>query len=254
MRQHVCFLSRARNMPMFESSFAVPTVKFAKVSEERFPELHKKWYVVFVHNTREPRPDGSEKPEGFGNPGGGVRPEETAEQAVRREVKQETALIVTRAQDVRYEHSLVISKPDGKMTYIHCDRLGYEMQGAGFDPEKGSLIEYLRKTDQWDGEGLSPRQTLTHTFVVEVDWAASQLHDLFLLQHALNPQPLESGIILQIPPELADQLGIVEAKEKPSKRQEIDAIGLFPVEALPNFYGDKDFYLSHVWRAQRAVT
>lgn len=253
MKEHNCFLLKEKRLPIKESSFAVPVVCFSKTSEERFPELYKKPFVVFVHNTKEPREDGSEKPEGYGNPGGGVKSGETSEQAVVRETKQETALIVTRFEEVSYEHSLAIPKPEGGFEYTRCGRLGDAMRDNGFQPEKGSVMEYLMKTDLLDKAPMSPRQTLTHTFVVEVDWAASELQDLFLLQYALNPQPLESGIVLNIPPELADQLGIVEAREKPNKTQEIDAIGLFPVSALQSLYKRKDVYTSHARRAERAI-
>lgn len=245
---HRCFLLKEKRLPLKESSFSVLVVNEPRISEERL--------VVFVHNTEDVRPpatgetksDGT-KPAGYGNPGGGLRVGETPEHAVAREIFQETRFVVTRATGVRFDHSLVIPKPDGTMDYTRCDRLGGSMRFEGFDPERGSVVEYLMKTDQLEGVPLPPRQTLTHTFVVEVDWVNNQLHDLFLLQHGLYPESLSSGLILNISPELADKLGIVEAKERPDKRQEIDAIGLFPVSALPNFCEDKRFYRSHVNRA-----
>lgn len=231
--KHSCFLLKESRIPLIQSSFGIPIIHFPEISDERL--------VLFVRNAEEVRSDGSKKPAGYGNPGGGVKPVENPTEAVIREVWQETGLKVIDAREVRYEHSLLTPKAGGGWNYIRCNRL-----------------EYLMKEEEFELDFTTMRQTLVHVFMVRVDWAGSKLRNLFLLRYGVEKasceNPLEFGLAAKIPPDMAERLEIIEARESEGQRQEIDEIILFPESATAALLETRtDFYVSHLRRLERVL-
>lgn len=249
----------ARKIKLVESAFVVPVVRDA--------ELSTKPLIFFVHNTaEEDRGDGlkdSKKPAGFGNPGGGVKPDETPEVAVQREFRQEGGrnCWATRGlYKLGLEHSLLIPAPEGEYTrYVRCDQLAPLLSSGEveLDPD-------------------AQRQTMVHTFAANVS-PVGDLKFLFHLRVYANSKAQGGAdgyydpndpIVLDIDPEQAEKLEIVEAMARKGKPQEINQFGLFTEDYLEAWFfaykawrgdpdnlpkPDPDFYTSHLKRLRRAL-
>ncbi len=97
---------------------------------------------------------------GYGLPGGGVDMHESFEQAVVREVKEETGIDVRPLQALGSTDSFFIWKPESEierkayhsvMVYYLCQKTGGEISTDGFDADER---QYAERAEWIDSEGI----------------------------------------------------------------------------------------------------
>lgn len=208
--------------------------------------------ALLIHNTEEVRrkeKGGGVKPANWGVPGGGIKQGEKPEAAVLRELCQETGInaFAGSAEEIFFRHSFMFKKSleeaenedsdKAKPAYVRCDRV---MDAIHFGQvDEADLIHQSRNWAFF--VRCEPTEGLLEFF---------ERRRLALALGA-EPAPEESeygSLVVRLDNEWAEALNIVEAIEGPCGRQEIDAIGLFPLSQIELIReaGPKGFSRSHM--------
>lgn len=248
---HRCVLSEVP-IPLKESASMAVVIEAPHLSEEDL--------FLFVYQNRETEGNHS-KPEGFGLPGGTKKPEESSLWCAIRECGQESGIdpgAVAKAAGaeiawVSYQHSLLDRRRNPP--YISCKKI----------PEMIENRELFL-----DKENINPKeqtQTFVNIYSLRIkDWQLlpEALRNVFEMRSAYKPK---EELVIDVSPELADILGIVEAKVKEGKGQEITKIALFRKSYIlawfeewkthcaakkrgesPDWQRKGEFYTSHILR------
>lgn len=210
------------------------------------PHLANEDLILFVHNNKEV--DGTHvKPEGLGLPGGTLKPDETPLGCAIRECRQETGIdpeLVAQALGVEiewisYQHSLLDLSRDPK--YASCKKVAEMVEDREIFLGKGDIDPKLQT------------QTFSDLYSIRVtDWEVlpEKFRQVFEMRKAYKP---EEELVIDVSPDLAWVLGIVEAKEREGQGQEITKIALFRKSHVLGWYEEWKAY-SAAMKAKKSIS
>jgi len=232
---HRCVLSET-NIPLKESASMAVVVEAPHLSEEEL--------FLFVYQNKET--EGNHvKPEGFGLPGGTRKSEESSIQCAVRECLQETGVdpeAVAKAAGseiswLSYQHSLLDRRRDPP--YVSCKKIPEMLENREFFLDK---------------ESINPEeqtQTFVNIYSFRVtDWQffPEAFRNVFEMRSAYKP---EEELIIDVSPDLAEVLGIVEAMAKGGMAQEITKLALFRKSYLLGWFEEWKAYCAAKKRGER---